>query len=186
MLASKNGMACHFKEEDVRPMGRVAGGVTGMKLADDDECVGLMLVSTDTTVITISEKGLGKRSSFADYRLTKRGAKGVTNMKITEKTGKVVKCMAVTEDDELMVITSGGMVVRTAVNGCRVIGRATSGVKIIGLNGNDKVATVAKVAETDKEDEEDNGPELDQTVPDEALEEMINRAEEQAEEEADQ
>ncbi len=185
MLASKNGMACHFKEEDVRPMGRVAGGVTGMKLADDDECVGLMLVSTDTTVITISEKGLGKRSSFADYRLTKRGAKGVTNMKITEKTGKVVKCMAVTEDDELMVITSGGMVVRTAVNGCRVIGRATSGVKIIGLNGNDKVATVAKVAETDKEDEEDNGPELDQTVPDEALEEMINRAEEQAEEEAD-
>ncbi len=181
MLASKNGMACHFNEDNVRAMGRVAAGVTGMKLADDDECIGLMLVSPDTTVITISEKGLGKRSSFADYRLTKRGAKGVTNMKITEKTGKVVKCMAVTEEDELMIITSGGMIVRTAVNGCRVIGRATSGVKIIGLNDSDKVATVAKVAETDKNDENDDGPDLDQTVPDEALEEMIDRAEEQAE-----
>ena len=184
MLASRNGMACHFKEEDVRPMGRVAAGVTGMKISEDDECIGLMLVSLDTTVITISEKGLGKRSSFADYRLTKRGAKGVTNMKITDKTGKVVKCMAVTEEDELMIITSGGMVVRTAVNGCRVIGRATSGVKIIGLSGVDKVATVAKVAETDKNEEEDSGPELDQTVPDEALEEMVDRAEEQAKDES--
>ncbi len=186
MLASRNGMACHFKEEDVRPMGRVAAGVTGMKISEDDECIGLMLVSLDTTVITISEKGLGKRSSFADYRLTKRGAKGVTNMKITDKTGKVVKCMAVTEEDELMIITSGGMVVRTAVNGCRVIGRATSGVKIIGLSGVDKVATVAKVAETDKNEEEDSGPELDQTVPDEALEEMVDRAEEQAKDESEE
>ena len=186
MLASRNGMACHFKEEDVRPMGRVAAGVTGMKISEDDECIGLMLVSLDTTVITISEKGLGKRSSFADYRLTKRGAKGVTNMKITDKTGKVVKCMAVTEEDELMIITSGGMVVRTAVNGCRVIGRATSGVKIIGLSGVDKVATVAKVAETDKNEEEDSGPELDQTVPDEALEEMVDRVEEQAKDESEE
>ena len=185
MLASRNGMACHFKEEDVRPMGRVAAGVTGMKISEEDECIGLMLVSSDTTVITISEKGLGKRSSFADYRLTKRGAKGVTNMKITEKTGQVVKCMAVTEDDELMIITSGGMVVRTAVNGCRVIGRATSGVKIIGLSGTDKVATVAKVAEADKNEEEDSGPELDQTVPDDALKEMVDRAEEQAEDESE-
>lgn len=183
MLASKEGMACHFKEEDVRPMGRVASGVAGMNLADDDECIGLMLVSPDTTVITISENGLGKRSSFADYRLTKRGAKGVANMKITEKTGKVVRCMAVTEEDELMIITSGGMIVRTAVNGCRVIGRATSGVKIIALNEDDKVATVAKVAETEKNQDEDEGPELDQTVPDEALREMIEQAEDQANEE---
>ncbi len=183
MLASKEGMACHFNEEDVRPMGRIAAGVTGMKLAENDECIGLMLVNVDTTVITISENGLGKRSSFTDYRLTKRGAKGVTNMKITERTGKVVKCMAVTEDDELMIITSGGMVIRTAVNGCRVIGRATSGVKIIALSDNDKVATVAKVAESDKNNDDDNGPELDQTIPDDALQEMIEQAEEQAEEE---
>ncbi len=183
MLASKEGMACHFNEKDVRPMGRIAAGVTGMKLAENDECIGLMLVNADTTVITISENGLGKRSSFTDYRLTKRGAKGVTNMKITERTGKVVKCMAVTEDDELMIITSGGMVIRTAVNGCRVIGRATSGVKIIALSDNDKVATVAKVAESDKNNDDDNGPELDQTIPDDALQEMIEQAEEEAEEE---
>lgn len=163
MLTSREGMACRFKESDVRPMGRTAGGVIGMKLEETDEVIAVMIVSHDTTVLTIAEKGLGKRSSFEDYRMTKRGAKGVTNMKITDRTGNVVTCMAVQETDEVMIITSGGMIVRTAVNGCRVIGRATQGVKVIGLSGDDKVATVARVAETDKDD--DNGPELDQTIP---------------------
>ncbi len=193
MLASRNGMACHFKETDVRPMGRTAAGVTGMNLSDDDECIGLMVATADTSVLTIAEKGMGKRSSFEDYRLTKRGAKGVTNMKITEKTGKVVKCMAVTEEDDIMIITINGMVVRIAVNGCRVIGRATQGVKLIGLKEDDKVATVAKVLESDKKDDEDDGPDLDQSIPDEALDdvddgmkELLDRAEDDAEEQAEE
>lgn len=183
MLASREGMACRFEETDVRAMGRVAGGVTGMTLEADDECIGLMIVSADTTVLTVAENGLGKRSSFEDYRLTRRGAKGVINMKLNEKTGKVVACMAVHEEEEVMIITEGGMVVRIAVNGCRVIGRATQGVKVIGLNENDRVSTVASVAESDKEEGE--GPDLDQTIPDGALTELLDRAESQAEEEGE-
>lgn len=163
MLASHEGMACRFNETDVRSMGRSAGGVAGMNLAEGDEVIGAMIVSAETTVLTVAENGMGKRSSFEDYRITRRGAKGVTNMKINEKTGKVVACMAVEEEDEVMIITSGGMVVRTAVNGCRVIGRATQGVRVIGLKEGDKVATVARVAESEKEEE--GGPVLDQTVP---------------------
>ncbi len=191
MLASREGMACRFQETDVRPMGRTAGGVIGMRLEEGDECIGLMIVSPEMTVLTVAENGLGKRSSFEDYRLTNRGAKGVINMKLGEKTGKVVSCMSVAETDEVMIITESGMVVRTAVNGCRVIGRATQGVKVIGLTGEDKVSTVARVAESDKD--EDGGPELDQTLPegameallDEGIDELVDRAEEQAEEEGE-
>ncbi len=152
MLATKEGLACRFKETDVRAMGRSAGGVTGMNLQDDDICIGLVAVSPNCTVLTISESGLGKRSDFADYRLTKRGAKGVINMNITDKTGPVVSCMTVMEEDEVMIITSKGMVVRTPVNGIRVIGRATQGVKVIRLNEDDTVVAVARVVASDKDE----------------------------------
>lgn len=156
MLASKLGLACRFKEMDVRPMGRAAAGVTGMRLADDDECIGLMVITPQASVLTVSEKGLGKRSAFEDYRLTRRGAKGVVNMKITEKTGPVVACMSVEEEDEVMIMTAEGMVVRTAVNGIRIIGRATQGVRVIRLNEEDRVVAVARVVSSEKEDEGDN------------------------------
>ncbi|MDR0867792.1 MAG: DNA gyrase subunit A [Planctomycetota bacterium] len=167
MLASREGMACRFKESDVRAMGRAAGGVIGMNLENGDEIVGAMVVSPETTVLTVADNGLGKRSSFEDYRLTKRGAKGVTNMKLTDRTGKVVACMAVREDDDVVIITTGGMVVRTPVNGCRVIGRATQGVKVIGLKDDDKVATVARAAEAEEREDGDAGPTLSQEVPEE-------------------
>ena len=159
MLASREGQACRFKETDVRAMGRSAGGVTGMNLQDDDIAIGLMVVSPNCTVLTISESGLGKRSDFADYRLTKRGAKGVINMNITDKTGPVVACMTVMEEDEVMIITSKGMVVRTPVNGIRVIGRATQGVKIIRLKEEDTVVAVARVVASDKDEDAENNAE---------------------------
>ncbi len=155
MLASREGLACRFKEEDVRSMGRSAGGVSGMNLAEGDVCIGLMVVIPNCTVLTISEAGLGKRSDFADYRLTKRGAKGVINMNITDKTGVVVSCMTVQEEDEVMIITSKGMVVRTPVNGIRVIGRATQGVKVIRLKEEDTVVAVARVVAGDREEGEE-------------------------------
>ena len=156
ILASKEGLACRFKESDVRAMGRSAAGVNGMNLADGDVCIGLMVVSPDCSVLTISESGMGKRSDFADYRLTKRGAKGVINMNITDKTGAVVACMTVQEEDEVMIITSKGMVVRTPVNGIRVIGRATQGVKVIRLKDEDSVVAVARVVVTDKEEQNES------------------------------
>ncbi len=156
MLASREGQACRFKEEDVRGMGRTAAGVNGINLQDDDICIGLMAVQPHCTVLTISEAGLGKRSDFADYRLTKRGAKGVINMNITDKTGPVVACMTVQEEDEVMIITSKGMIVRTPVNGMRVTGRATQGVKVIRLKEEDSVVAVARVVASDKEEKDED------------------------------
>jgi DNA gyrase subunit A len=146
MIATRAGIANHFHEKDVRSMGRGTRGVIGIDLRQDDVCVSLMVATPQCTALTVSELGLAKRSPFEDYRLTKRGAKGVVNMNVTEKTGLVVACMAVLETDEVMVITSGGQVIRTSVNGCRVIGRNTQGVKIIRLDGNDKVVAVARLA----------------------------------------
>ncbi|MDR2391368.1 MAG: DNA gyrase subunit A [Planctomycetota bacterium] len=155
MLASREGLACRFREDDVRPMGRTAAGVNAMKLQESDICIGLMAVAPNCTVLTLSESGLGKRSDFADYRLTRRGAKGVINMNVTDKTGPVVACMTVQEEDEVMLITSKGMVIRTPVNGIRVIGRNTQGVKVIRLNEGDALVAVARVVAGDK-DEKDN------------------------------
>jgi len=161
MLASRQGMACRFNETDVRSMGRQAAGVAGMKLEEGDECVGLMIVRPNTTVLTIASNGMGKRSDFEDYRQTKRGAKGVTNMKLNDKTGVVVSCMAVEEEDEVMIMTSQAMVVRISVNGCRVIGRATQGVKVIRLNESDEVVAVARVVGGEKDE---NEPDLDAAI----------------------
>jgi DNA gyrase subunit A len=122
-----------------------------MNLQEDDACVGLMVVSPESTVLTVSELGLGKRGRFDDYRLTRRGAKGVVNMKVGKKTGAVVACMAVQEEDEVMLMTHQGMVVRTPVNGIRVIGRATQGVRVIRLNEEDRVVAVARLAATKEE-----------------------------------
>lgn len=159
ILASREGLACRFREEDVRPMGRSAAGVAGMNLGDGDYCIGLMSVVPNCTVLTVAELGLGKRSDFADYRLTKRGAKGVINMNVTDKTGPVVACMTVQEEDEVMIITSKGMVVRTAVNGIRVIGRATQGVKCIRLKDGDSVVAVARLVSPDKDDKAEDAAE---------------------------
>jgi len=153
MLASRFGQACRFQEKDVRAMGRTAAGVAGMKLEKDDICIGLMSVQPNCTVLTVAENGFGKRSDFEEYRLTRRGAKGVANLKITEKTGCVVACMTVQDQDEVMVMTAQGMVVRTPVAGISCLGRATQGVRVIRLNEGDKVVAVARVVAGEKGEE---------------------------------
>ncbi|MFH0911877.1 MAG: DNA gyrase subunit A [Planctomycetota bacterium] len=145
MLATRKGLACYFSEEKVRPMGRPARGVAGIRLGDDDAVVSLLAETPNAAVLTVSEKGLGKRSAFQDYRLTNRGAKGVANMRRTPKTGDVVAVMSVADDDEIMIMTTGGMVVRTGVQEIRVIGRATQGVRVIRLEAEDTVSAVARV-----------------------------------------
>jgi DNA gyrase subunit A len=154
MLATKKGRACHFKETDVRPMGRPAHGVGGIRLQDEDEVVSLLAESQNAAVLTVAQNGMGKRTAFEDYRVTKRGAQGVTNMKLTAKTGDVIGVMAVEDGDDVMLMTTGGMVVRTGVAGIRVIGRATQGVKVIRLKDGDTVAALAKVIGPKEEGEE--------------------------------
>jgi len=152
MMALESGKTIHFPEEKVRPVGRNSMGVRGMTLGSDtDKVVGMITVNTEEeSVLVVSEKGYGKRSAVADYRITNRGGKGVKTLNITEKTGKLIALKVVTDDDDLMIINKSGIAIRMACANLRVMGRATQGVKLINLKGNDEIASVAKV---DREEE---------------------------------
>lgn len=147
MLGLKSGKAIRFEESKTRPMGRNASGVRGITLADDkDEVVGMVSVNEfDSDILVVSENGYGKRSSLEDYRITNRGGKGVKTISVTEKTGQLVAIKNVSDDDDLMIINKSGIVIRMAVENLRVMGRATQGVRLINLKGNDSIAAVAKV-----------------------------------------
>ncbi|MCH7592351.1 MAG: DNA gyrase subunit A, partial [Planctomycetes bacterium] len=129
VLGSKNGMAIHFVESDVRAMGRSARGVRGMNLAQDDAVVSMVAINGGDSVLTVCENGYGKRTAIEEYRKTRRSGKGVINIKTTERNGTVVAICAVNDDDELMMITAGGMMLRTDLSALRQIGRATQGVR---------------------------------------------------------
>jgi DNA gyrase subunit A len=151
IVALRSGKAIRFHERDVRPMGRVAAGVRGITLTgDDDRVVGLVSTNqAQADLLVVSEKGFGKRSSVADYRVTKRGGKGVKTLQITEKTGMLVAIKAVTDTDELMIINQSGITIRIAVVDLRVMGRATQGVRLIRLDKEDKISSVAKIETSD-------------------------------------
>ena len=156
ILANRNGRAVRFDETDVRAMGRTATGVCGMKPDDDgqDEVVGMIVVTDPKTesVMVVSQEGYGKRSEVEDYRMTRRGAKGVKTLNITEKTGKLVAIKNVTDDNDLMIINQSGIVIRMAVAEVRVMGRNTQGVRLINLTKkNDVIASVCKVMSSDLE-----------------------------------
>jgi DNA gyrase subunit A len=153
ILASREGMAIRFDEDDVRPMGRVAGGVRGLKLKGEDVVIGMVVVRPDSTLLVVSENGLGKRSEVDAYRLQHRGGSGVINLKTSAKTGKVVAIKSVQGDEQLMVITRNGVVNRQNVDEISVIGRATQGVKLVNLDEGDTVMDVARVV-VDDEDED--------------------------------
>ena len=157
ILANRNGRAVRFDEDSIRTMGRVSTGVRGMKLDDgDDQVVGMIIVNNaeTETVMVVSENGYGKRSQVEDYRKTNRGGKGVKTFSITEKTGRLVAIKNVTDDNDLMIINKSGIAIRLAVSECRVMGRATQGVRLINLSKkNDVIASVCKVMSTEKEAE---------------------------------
>lgn len=155
MLAVKSGRAIRFPEESVRPMGRTASGVRGIKLADEqnDYVVGMITVEDkEKDVLVVSEKGYGKRSDIDGYRITNRGGKGVKTINITEKTGTLIALKDVTDNHDLMIITQFGNILRSSVASLRVMGRATQGVKLINLRRNDIIASVACVLVNEEED----------------------------------
>jgi DNA gyrase subunit A len=150
MLISKKGQACRFNSKDVRVMGRSSYGVCGIKLNNGDEVVSMEVAPLDhkessSAILTITEKGYGKRSNAGDYRLTMRGGKGVINIKVSEKNGNVVTSQMVDKDDTIIVTTKKGIVIRTNVNSVRVMGRATQGVRIINIKGDDLVTDLVRV-----------------------------------------
>jgi DNA gyrase subunit A len=156
VMALKSGRAIRFNEATVRPMGRTATGVRGISLDNDnDEVVGMISIDDpETTVLVVSEKGYGKRTDIDDYRVTNRGGKGVKTLNVTDKTGNLVAIKGVTDKEDLMIINKSGIIIRIAISELRTMGRATQGVRLITLKGDDEIASVAKI-EHDEEEELD-------------------------------
>jgi len=150
VLGTKEGQAIRFHEDKVRDMGRAAYGVRGITLAKHDLVIGMVVVKRDTTLLSVTENGYGKRSSISDYRVTNRGGKGIINIKATERNGKVVTIKEVVDEDELMLITQKGIIIRQPVKQISVIGRNTQGVKLINLDPGDRVVDVARVVKNDE------------------------------------
>jgi DNA gyrase subunit A len=159
-IATRDGMAIKFNEEDVRPMGRQARGVRGINLDRDDEVVGAEVVDNEGLVLAISEQGYGKRTKLSDYRHQSRGGKGVINMKITRKTGPVVAVLSVKEDSDLMIITKDGKIIRIESSAIRQAGRSTMGVRLVRMEEADIVAAASVVPETDNGDGNGAGQEV--------------------------
>jgi len=177
IIANKSGNAIRFNEAAVRSMGRTATGVRGIRLAENsnDEVIGMISFDaedTETAVMVVSEKGNGKRTAFADYRLTNRGGKGVRNMMVTDKTGPVVSIKAVLESDDLMITTRSGVTIRSKVSEIRIMGRSTQGVRIIRLDQSDSIADVAVIAEDTESDQ--NAEENEQNENDQNTNEETN------------
>lgn len=149
IIGTKNGFAIRFNEEDVRDMGRNAIGVKGIKLIKDDEVVSAEVAQERTTLLTVTERGLGKRSKIEDYRVQSRGGKGVISIKVTEKGGKAVGLMQVRDEDEVVMISSSGKLIRTLAKNIPIHGRNTQGVKLMDVEGDDKVVGIGRVAERD-------------------------------------
>jgi DNA gyrase subunit A len=146
-IATRRGMAVRFIESDVRPMGRFVGGVRGVRLEGDDEVIGMVALRPGSMILTVCEKGYGKRTQADEYRLTKRGGKGVINIRTTERNGKVIAVLDVVESDELIMISHHGQTIRSAVADMRVISRATQGVRLIDLEEDDVITSVARIEE---------------------------------------
>lgn len=159
LVAAMDGRCCRFEETDARPMGRTASGVRGINIEDDDRVIGSIAYDPTAedaaahSVLVVSENGFGKRTDFDEYRITKRGGKGVKTLNITEKTGKLVAIQNVTDDDDLMIINRSGLTIRMAVSDIRIAGRATQGVKLINIKDGDSIASVSVVTKSDEEEE---------------------------------
>lgn len=158
VLATREGQAIRFPEDKVRDMGRAAYGVKGVTLVKKDRVIGMVVVKRDATLLSVTENGFGKRTNIADYRVTNRGGKGVINIKTTERNGKVVDIKEVLTDDELMLITQKGIIIRQPVKQIKAIGRATQGVKLINLDAGDKLVDVARVVTGEVNNNADQKP----------------------------
>ncbi len=157
-LGSHEGMACRFKETDVRPMGRPARGVRGMELEEGDYLVGVEIVEEEGLILSISENGFGKRTPLKDYRLTARGRKGVINMKTTPRVGKVVGILSVKEDSDLMIITKQGQIIRIDSGEIRQAGRSTQGVRLVNVEAGDQVAAASLIPDTEANGSQEDLP----------------------------
>lgn len=146
-IGTQNGMSIRFRESDVRSMGRAAGGVRGIELRDDDSVVAMEVLQPAGSILSVTEQGYGKRTDLSEYRLQTRGGVGIINIQTSDRNGKVVGIVQVSDDDELMLITQQGKILRMASSGIRTIGRSTQGVRLIDIEGDDRAVSIARLAE---------------------------------------
>jgi len=151
IIATAGGKSIRFPEEQVRPMGRSAAGVRGIRLGSGDKVVGMEILSPGATILTVTERGYGKRTPLEDYRLQRRGGQGVITIRTTARNGKVVRVAQVVDDDEVMLITDGGKVLRCRVSGISTMGRATQGVRVMNLDSGERLVSMARLAERDED-----------------------------------
>lgn len=165
VMGTSQGMSIRFSEQDVRAMGRSATGVKGIQLDEDDKVIDMDIVQPDKEVLIVTAKGYGKRTPMTEYRIQTRGGKGIKTLNVTEKNGVIVGLKVVQDDEDLMIMTSSGTLIRTSMSGINTMGRITQGVKLINIRDEDSVATVARAprsedSDTDSEevegDSEDN------------------------------
>jgi DNA gyrase subunit A len=175
-IGTRSGMSIRFPENDVRPMGRAAYGVRGISLREDDEVVGMDVLAPGGTILSVTEQGYGKRTELEEYRVQSRGGIGIINIQTSERNGKVIGVAQVSNDDELMLITQQGKILRMAANTIRAIGRATQGVRLIDIEGDDRAVSIARLEEQDEEIKadaiaDDVTPGADVNAPDGPVEE---------------
>jgi len=151
-IGTRNGMSIRFREGDVRSMGRTAGGVRGIELRDEDQVVAMEVLQPGGTILSVTEQGYGKRTELEEYRLQTRGGVGIINIQTSDRNGKVIGVAQVSDDDELMLITQQGKILRMASKDIRTIGRATQGVRLIDIEGDDRAVSIARLAEKDEEE----------------------------------
>ena len=154
LLATRNGKSIRFSEDDARAMGRTATGVRGIALANDDEVIGMEILSGDAQILTTTERGYGKRTPLDEYRPQKRGGQGIINIRANERNGDVIGIAQVVDDDDVMLITDSGKVLRCPVGGISSMGRATQGVRVMNLSDDEKLVSIARLAEEDIADDE--------------------------------
>ena len=157
-IGTRHGMAIRFPEDDVRPMGRTAYGVRGITLRDDDVVVAMEVVQPLGALLTVTERGYGKRTEMDEYRVQSRGGVGVINISTSTRNGEVVGVSYVQDGDEVLLITQMGMIIRMPTNDVRAIGRATQGVRLIEIEGEDRVVSVARLVEKEEEPAEPTEP----------------------------
>ena len=156
MLGTRRGMSIRFPEQDVRQMGRTATGVKGIALGKDDEVVGMEVVDPEREVVVVTSKGYGKRTALSEYRTQSRGGKGIKAQNVTKTKGQVVGLKVVSPEEDLMIVTDSGVVIRMNVEGISRMGRYAQGVKLISVKPDEEVATLARVPTEEEEEEEEN------------------------------
>ena len=157
-IGTRNGMAIRFPESDVRSMGRTAYGVRGITLRDGDSVVAMQVLGPEGTILSVTEQGYGRRTGLEEYRVQSRGGVGIINIQTSDRNGEVIGVAQVTDDDELMLITQQGKILRMPAKDIRTIGRATQGVRLIDIAGDDRAVSIARLAEKEEDvEKEENG-----------------------------